>query len=609
MPRGSRWFFVLVVVLGLSVLEGCGSGTEPPNGGTGGDGGTGGIAGAPGTGGASGTGGMSGVGGIGGAAGTGGGGGLGGGTGTGGAPGVHPPDYPLPEVHGSDLRLGELDCRFCHGNDLSGVPPTPSCDTCHTPAEPLAWRSDCTFCHGGVENDSGAPPKNLDGSLSSAGSAFPAHDAHVRTSLTTQLDCVECHVKAVDVLSVGHVFDDTPGVAEVDLAGGRSPRGTYDRATGCASLYCHGDGQSDNGSLASTDPPMSCESCHAGASSPAVDLDAMSGLHGLHVSNGAGCQDCHQATTADGQMIATPSLHINGQRDHAFSAPGFSYDQSAQTCTGTCHLYSHDARPWLGSGGGVHPAGFADPDVHGPEMELQRMDCPTCHGADLMGGSGPSCDGCHTAAGHPDWRTDCIFCHGGDGGDTSGAPPRDLGALPMSGSQAFLAHRVHVTEGISQAYDCNQCHAKPSDVLSIGHAFDDTPGMAEVTFAMGLSAAGNYDGAGTCSSLYCHGNGQENDGSATDGSAPMQCDSCHADMTGPETAWQSMSGKHRKHLAEGLDCGDCHLDVTSDGTSILNPPLHVDGLNQLMFSDPALIYDAGRCSGDCHGERHQGQVW
>lgn len=608
MGRSSTWFSVLFTVsCGLSLIAGCGTegGADLPLGGTGGDGGT---AGTPGAGGSGGAGASGGAAGVGGGAGIGGMGGFAGGSGTGGSLGIHPPGYTIPDAHGSDLRLGELDCRVCHGSDLTGNPPAPSCDTCHTPSEPLAWRSDCVFCHGGVENDTGAPPRNLDGSSASAGSAFPVHDAHVGTSLTTELDCVECHVKAVDVLSVGHVFDDTPGIAEVDLGGGRSPRGTYDQATGCTSLYCHGNGQGDNGSLAATDPPMTCESCHAGESSPTVELDAMSGRHSLHLSNGAGCKDCHQATTADGVTIAMPSLHINGQRDHAFSAPGFSYDPSAQTCTGTCHTYVHTGRPWIGAGGGVHAVGFVDPNVHGPEMELQRMDCRTCHGADLTGGAGPSCDGCHTAAGHPNWDTDCVFCHGGDDNDT-GAPPRDLGALPMSGSQAFLAHTVHVTEGISQAYDCRECHIEPVDVLSAGHAFDDTPGMGEVTFSMGLSAVGTYDGVGTCSGLYCHGDGQGDDGSAVDGGPAMDCDSCHADMTGPELAWQAMSGKHRKHLSNGVHCGDCHLDVTSNGTSILNPLLHVDGALQLRFSDTALTYDAGRCSGECHGERHQGQLW
>jgi len=238
------------------------------------------------------------------------------------------------------------------------------------------------------------------------------------------------------------------------------------------------------------------------------------------------------------------------------------------------------------------------------------MDCRDCHADDLTGNLGPSCDTCHTPADPPAWRTDCVFCHGADDNST-GAPPRDLGALPMSGSLSFRAHTVHVTEGISQAYDCTECHRKPSNVLSMEHAFDDTPGQGEVSFSMGLSFAGNYDGAGTCSSLYCHGNGQGDNGSAVDGSASMQCDSCHPGLASSEGEWETMSGKHRKHLKEGLNCGNCHLDVTQDGLSIWGPLLHVDGANQIRFTDLSISYNpaTGRCAGDCHGKNHENKSW
>ncbi len=536
-----------------------------------------------------------------------GGGGAGGLAGAGGTDGVHPANYAEPDVHGFDLRQGAfLDCRFCHGDDLTGgQASTPSCDTCHTPADPPAWRTDCLFCHGGVENQSGAPPKNLDGSLTSAEGVFLPHHVHVSTTLTERLDCVECHVKASDVLSVGHVFDDTPGVAEVDLGAGRSPQGVYDSSSGCASLYCHGDGQGDNGSLAVAAAPMNCASCHADSSSPSVDLGQMTGLHGFHVSIGAGCQDCHQSTTDDGLTISTPSLHINGQRDFQFSAPGFSYDQSAQSCTGTCHGYPHAARPWIGSNQAFHPSGFASPNIHSPEMELQRMDCRSCHGADLSGGAGPSCDTCHTLG----WRSNCLFCHGA--GDTlTGAPPRDLGTPDLSVSFSFRAHTTHVTSGVAVAFDCTECHTKPSDVLDLGHAFDNTPAKAEVDFG-GLSPEGSYDGGGACSVLYCHGDGQGDNGTAVDGTAPMQCNSCHAGMTSGESAWESMSGEHRKHLQENFTCGNCHLDVTDDGLSIRGPLLHVDGANQVSFTDSRIHYNesTGRCAGNCHGENHENERW
>jgi predicted CxxxxCH...CXXCH cytochrome family protein len=551
-------------------------------------------------------GGIGGAGGIEGAGGIGGMAGIGGAGGVGGTTRVHAVDYVVPDVHGSDLRLGVLDCRACHGSDLNGNPPALSCDACHTPAEPTAWRTDCIFCHGGVDDLTGAPPKNLDGTLTSAEGAFPPHHVHVESQLSDPLDCVQCHVKAVDVLSVGHVFDATPGVAEVDLAAGLSPQGTYSPGEGCQNLYCHGDGQGDNGAVNVSAPPMTCNSCHAGLSSGSAGWDQMGGLHSFHLSSGASCEDCHQATTANGTSIADPSRHVNAIRDVQLSAGGLAWNESERTCTGSCHGHAHAASSWIGGAQRFHPLGYAQHEQHSPDMELQRMDCRTCHGADLMGGLGPSCDTCHSDG----WRSDCLFCHGGDDNFT-GAPPRDLGALPMSGSQAFLGHTAHVSERISAAYDCLQCHSKPSDVLTVGHAFDDTPGRAEVSFVMGLSAAGDYDGAGTCTSVYCHGNGQADTGLAVDGTGPMDCDSCHAGMASSESAWGSMSGDHRKHLREGFDCGDCHLDVTSDGQSILDASLHVDRNVQLHFSDALLIYNSGtgRCSGTCHGETHNNHPW
>jgi len=606
MPRPSLWFCVTsITFFFVLVVSGCdveGGGTDEP-GGVGGSGGESGVGGVGGSGGAAGAGGVGGSGGTAGARGTAGAGGTGG---TAGSDKFHPPEFVSPDVHGLSLTQGQLDCRLCHGQDLTGGDREPNCDTCHTPSDPPAWRTDCLFCHGGAENQTGAPPKNLDGTFTSVGASFPPHDAHVSTALTETLDCVECHVEASDVLSVGHVFDDTPGMAEVDLGGGRSPRGVYDPTSGCASLYCHGNGQTDNGSLGATDPPMTCESCHAGSNSPPVELDAMSGRHGFHVSVGAGCQDCHQATTADGTTIATPSLHINGQRDNQFSAPGFSYDQSAQSCTGTCHGYLHNARPWLGASGGFHPAGFANPDVHSPEMELQRTDCRSCHGADLTGGAGPSCDTCHTEG----WRSNCLFCHGA--GDTlTGAPPRDLGTPDLSASLSFRAHTTHVTSGVAVASDCTECHSKPTDVLDIGHAFDDTPAQAEVTFGAGISSEGMYDGSSTCSGLYCHGDGQGPNGTIADGAPPRDCGSCHAGLDSGAPAWAAMAGLHDFHLNEGANCADCHAATTSDGRSIDTLALHVNGVQDVDFSIPGFSFDAldRSCAGTCHNHTHVSSPW
>jgi hypothetical protein len=513
----------------------------------------------------------------------------------------HPDGFVAGAKHGPALKRQDEDCRSCHGEELAGgANGEASCDGCHAGATPTAWRSDCTFCHGGVENETGAPPRNLDGTDQVG--PFPVHTIHVTGSdLAVAYDCTQCHVKAIDVLSPGHVFDDTPREAENDFGAGLSPQTRFslpDRT--CTNNFCHGTGRGDDGAIAALDGPLACDGCHpAQASSPAA-WSAMSGLHALHLTSpDVTCNDCHGDTTADGATIADRTIHVDGRRQVSFgdAVVGVGYDVASQTCDGTCHGVAHAAYSWSG-GANPHPTGFAAPEVHGTEMELQRSDCRGCHGADLTGGSGRSCDSCHQAG----WRSDCTYCHGG-GLDTTGAPPSDLGSTDDSSAQSFVAHPVHVAQRIAAASDCTQCHVKPSDVMTANHAFDSTPMIAEITFAAGSSPATTYDGNGTCGNNYCHGNGRAS-GTITDGAGPRTCQSCHP--------FNALGGSHRDHDEDGMDCQDCHASVVgTGGQTVIAPLLHVDGQRQISILVTTLTYDAGtrRCNGPCHGRNHGNDGW
>lgn len=252
----------------------------------------------------------------------------------------------------------------------------------------------------------------------------------------------------------------------------------------------------------------------------------------------------------------------------------------------------------------AHPDGFREPSMHGTEMKLQQQDCRTCHGADLTGGQGPSCDNCHQA----DWRTNCTYCHGGTD-STLGAPPRDLSGVTDVNALTFRAHTAHSTPGQGHpAYDCTQCHNKPTDVLSPGHSFDDTPGRAEVVFAAGLSSAGVYAGNGACNNLYCHGNGRGTLGMYAHDQGPPACGSCHPTQASGSTAWRNLSGRHRTHLREGITCDECHSGIVNDASAIIGPDLHVDGLKQVVFAGTGVTRNNG-CTGTCHNERHTNQTW
>lgn len=96
-------------------------------------------------------------------------------------------------------------CVACHGPDLKGGASGVSCDTCHSGATHESWRTNCTFCHGGIDNPTGAPPEGISDQTNGAGQAFTVHSTHVEvTSLTSAFDCVQCHVKPADVLAFGY---------------------------------------------------------------------------------------------------------------------------------------------------------------------------------------------------------------------------------------------------------------------------------------------------------------------------------------------------------------------------------------------------------------------
>lgn len=256
-----------------------------------------------------------------------------------------------------------------------------------------------------------------------------------------------------------------------------------------------------------------------------------------------------------------------------------------------------------------HPENFADASQHGIAAKYQQLQCVTCHGEDLAGGSvGISCDGCHPGDTTDAWRTNCTFCHGGTDNET-GAPPVDIDN--RTEDLSFAAHTSHVEETIHSAWDCTQCHTKPTSVLSSGHLFldDTTKGRADVTFAAGLSHVATYDADTlTCSNLYCHGDGRADNGTITTTSASLGCDGCHAAYTSGEGGWDTMSGRHDDHLAEaGLVCGDCHGATVSGTDTLVGVANHVDGDVDLTLG--SVTYSAGDCTGSCHGYNHDDRSW
>jgi hypothetical protein len=138
-----------------------------------------------------------------------------------------------------------------------------------------------------------------------------------------------------DVLSPGHVFDATPGRAEVVLANGFDKTATYNPTTQqCSTSYCHGNGQAANGTIADGAPPPTCTTCH-----PTATLSR--GQHPTHHQANT-CDSCHLDTsTGGGSAIKTLATHINGAKDVNMSTFGMTWNPTSLTCSGNCHGPQH----------------------------------------------------------------------------------------------------------------------------------------------------------------------------------------------------------------------------------------------------------------------------
>lgn len=352
-----------------------------------------------------------------------------------------------------------------------------------------------------------------------------------------------------------------------------------------------------------------CVFCH-GASGGASGLDLETDAHAALVD-------------MPSSLYAGRTLVVAGDSEGSFLmaklTDALTDEGSVMPPNGTLDAAAIDAiRAWIDDGasaecsevidpgGPYHPEGWAAPGEHGLAAKLHEQTCTDCHGPELDGSlNGVSCDGCHS---DPDWRENCIFCHG-NADDNTGAPPEDIDDNADPSTLSFRAHTRHVTENNHSPYGCGTCHNKPRSALTPEHMFDSTPAVAEVTFVGGLSPQGTYGGSGSCSNLYCHGNGRSSNGSANH-TQTMACDSCHAGITSGRDGWATMSEPHEDHMREGVSCESCHNETTRDARSIYDPGRHVNGAKDVVIAaGSGATYANGTCTGTCHGKGHGGDRW
>ena len=253
--------------------------------------------------------------------------------------------------HGLHVGIAGLACADCHaavvdsslliiGRNLhvNGIIDTLTRDTalctpCHGPNA-----ASCVFCHGGTDNQTGAPPLGLHDEVSPGQLAVGAHTTHMEGGyIADAFQCDQCHRVPASVATPGHYGTDS--IAEItwgSLAGGASQ---WNRGTAtCSDTYCHGNfagGYPANGPIWTAASQAACGSCHDDGSTP----DDLGGRHERHVvEEGFGCYRCHAATVDSGLNITGKSRHVDGGNDVVFSSGSGTYTNG--TCSGLgqgCH--------------------------------------------------------------------------------------------------------------------------------------------------------------------------------------------------------------------------------------------------------------------------------
>ncbi len=474
---------------------------------------------------------------------------------------------------------GSTQCSnlYCHSN-VQGAGGVGAPTSYATPKWDGTVTVQCGSCH---ESD------GTQGTLTTMSTG--SHTKHANASTGYGRPCTTCHTNPG---AAGHVNNDI--AVSIDATYGGAYNGSSTPGSGygsCSNVYCHSDGKATPTTVASVtwgSAATTCTSCHGSANGVSGGAGTtLSTGHGAHTNNGAivttpnynyGCADCHSTVASNNTTIIDKSLHVNKLRNVSVNAShggsGTSFDGVSKSCS---NIYCH---------GSKSPAWGTD---------LSSYDnCTICHGTKTVGADGS------TMAASPE-----KVAPGGTGTDTNGdSAPSD----PQVGQ-----HQAHLT-GVAGAVTystkiaCNQCHTVPANVTDAGHNDHALPAIVQPNLAATLpdglgsnkgTQAWTYTtGTGTCTTVYCHGNGLNNSTNAANktpvwnditylnGTNTHDCAQCHGFP--PATASDVPAGTHP--TATAAQCTSCHSHVNATGDGFTDPSKHIDGL-----------VEAAGCNG-CHGD-------
>lgn len=435
---------------------------------------------------------------------------------------------------------------------------------CVSEAGPYAITS-CGDCH---DN----PPADGTARNNPEGAVVGSHNKH---ATTYSLACTVCHVNNT---TYNHRNGNIEMVSPLNNHSGSYSKGTSFAQSNnptlgtCSTTYCHSTGTggtSQSGDArpvaANTTPTwgnngtISCNSCHGveagndgtgrphyASGSPKANSHEASTKHASLT-----CDKCHYQTTTTGNTITTYANHanrvynVNGSGTAPYTLT-YTYNATGGTCTNTyCHSNAQTVPP----GGALT---YQSPAWGNSASGA----CGTCHGTD----SDPN-------------------------------------------KMATATHTKHVsTTGYNLA--CTTCHsgAGSGTVMHADYSVD-------VAIDAGIGG-GSYSGSpapgdpyGSCTSTYCHSQGQSNSTpftpagnltAAWNTTFTDSCKGCHnaaVSVTPADSTDIMATNKHSAHVnnisavGKTVGCAECHNATASNDTTISGYANHVNRLVNVKFDN------------------------
>ncbi|GLI38587.1 CxxxxCH/CxxCH domain-containing protein [Geobacter hydrogenophilus] len=322
-----------------------------------------------------------------------------------------------------------------------------------------------------------------------------------------------------------------------------------------------------------------CTNCHKSANDPANTNARVKNHNGTKNQN-VQCADCHggHVDAADG---TTPNVFLINRFMNISTQYGAVRNAKVlyQYTSVSQKNYNKDS---FGVCVACHPA--LPPTISTHLTSTNAADCRSCHTHSQ--GFSANCTQCH---GFPPQAN---VASGPSGYAKDGV--RDYSTSGVFKDESSTPHISHAGGGSNYSFACDDCHKGFSHNTG---SFQDVYLNSAGTKAAGNGATPAYNGtgSGTCSTTYCHSNGNgvytsptwANGKNTIIGLAPAaRCGSCHSATP--------VTGAHNRHVSGGgsgksYGCVNCHASTVSDNTTLLasaraNGGAHVNTVKDKQFS-------------------------